>query len=317
MEKDALGRLIKKYQAGKCTPAEMRQIEAWWNSAFYSDRHKKEVSQGERELLKQQSLSALRYLMRDEKQKGHVRKLTLWERLPVGAIAACLAIFVVAAVAIAQWYSPDDVLIASEFGEKIQVTLPDGSIVVLNGNSTLRYSKWKADEDRFVWLDGEAYFSVKHTENHNRFIVNSPDSLRVEVLGTKFTVNNHTGETNVVLREGKVRLEKASHTFVMKPNEMARYSRVSKTFVKHEVNATQEVSWKDNILIFHDETLQSIANRLKSTHGINIIFKNKAHTSEVFNGSIPGDSVELLFEKMENLYDINVRRDDDGNYIVE
>jgi ferric-dicitrate binding protein FerR (iron transport regulator) len=317
MEKDALTRLIKKYEAGKCTPAEIQQLEAWWNAALDSDHYKNEVSQVERGLLKQQTLTALQYSIRQERQKDNVIQLVLWERMSLRAVAACAAILIIAAFVTVKWYGSDEVLIASKFGEKIEVTLPDGSTAILNGNSILRYSKWKPDEERTVWLEGEAYFSVQHTKNHNRFIVNSPDSLRVEVLGTKFTVNNHTGETNVVLREGKVRLEKSSHTFVMKPNEMASYSRSSKTFVKHTVNAIQAVSWKDNLLIFRDETLQSIANRLKSSHGINIIFKNRAHADELFNGSIPGDSVELLFEKIESLYDMKVTRDDDDNYIIE
>src|SRR5687768_13503051 len=123
MEKDALTRLIKKYEAGKCTPAEIQQLEAWWNAALDSDHYKKEVSQVERDVLKQQSLTELQYSIRQGQQKNNIRKLALWERMSWRAVAACAAIFIIAAFVTVKWYGSGEVLIASKFGEKIEVTL--------------------------------------------------------------------------------------------------------------------------------------------------------------------------------------------------
>jgi ferric-dicitrate binding protein FerR (iron transport regulator) len=139
----------------------------------------------------------------------------------------------------------------------------------------------------------------------------------VEVLGTQFTVHNRTGETHVVLREGKVKLNKASQTYIMKPNEMVRYSSIHREFVTTLVDAEQKISWKDNILIFQDETLQTVADRLEASHGLRIFFKNETVSKEIFNGSIPGDSVEVLFEKIEKLYGLSVTQNDSRTYTIE
>ena len=316
MERDDLIRLIKKFVAGNCTPSEKEMLERWWDAALHNDTYKDEVSQLEREMLKQKSLRKIQSVIR-ESNAGNVRQLTPWYKSHTPAIAACLSVFILATIALLMWNTNKELAVSSKYGERIEFTLPDGSTVVLNGNSRIRYSDWADNEDRHVWLEGEAFFAVRHTENHNRFIVNGPDSVNVQVLGTQFSVNNRSGETNVILREGKVRLEKASQAIIMKPNEMVSYSRSARQFRKKDINADQQISWKDNVLIFQDETFQEIAVRLKASHNINIIFRNAEHANEVFNGSIPGDSVSLLFEKIEKLYAMTIRRDADGNYIVE
>ena len=317
MQHEDLTRLVRKYLAGNCTPSEEKELEQWWRSSLDDDRYKKEISELERETLKRKTLSNLQYAIRSGKQNGNARKIDRWQAHQVALLAACVAIFVVATMVLITFNSSPEILITSAFGERREIILPDQSVVVLNGNSSIRYSEWNENEDRNVWLEGEAYFSVVHTANNNRFVVNTIDSLTVEVLGTKFAVSNRMGQTNVVLREGKVRLEKASYTCIMKPNEMASYSKSQKTFFKQTVDADQKISWKDNLLVFEDESLQGVADRLKASHGLIIRFKNESDAREIFNGSIPGDSVELLFEKIETLYHLQVKRNDDGAYIVE
>jgi ferric-dicitrate binding protein FerR (iron transport regulator) len=49
------------------------------------------------------------------------------------------------------------------------------------------------------------------------------------------------------------------------------------------------VAWKDNILLFKDETLQSVFKRLQESHGIKVRFIHATIAQEVFNGSVPGD----------------------------
>ncbi len=73
------------------------------------------------------------------------------------------------------WYYDYEIrtaLYATTFGEVKNITLPDGTGVVLNANSSLRVSdNTSEDSVREVWLEGEAFFSVTHTPDHQRFIV--------------------------------------------------------------------------------------------------------------------------------------------------
>jgi ferric-dicitrate binding protein FerR (iron transport regulator) len=231
-------------------------------------------------------------------------------------MAACLVVTIIATVGVFIKYSAASVHITTAYGERREITLPDGSTVVLNGNSSLQYERWKENEDRKLQLQGEAFFSVKHTANHNRFIVSTPDSLKIEVLGTQFSVNNRKDITNVVLSEGQVKLADARNSYIMKPDEMVSYSKSSQQFVASHVNAQQKISWKDNLLIYHDETIENIVEDLRATHGLNVVFENEAIKKEIFNGSIPGDSVHVFFDKINKLYNVRIERKDDDSYTL-
>jgi ferric-dicitrate binding protein FerR (iron transport regulator) len=48
------------------------------------------------------------------------------------------------------------------FGKQKEIILPDQSVVILNGNSSIRYAAaWNSEKAREVWLEGEAYFAVQ------------------------------------------------------------------------------------------------------------------------------------------------------------
>ena len=102
---------------------------------------------------------------------------------------------------------PDETVVATQYGETQEFTLPDGTEVFLNANSTLRYS---ADETpREVWLEGEAYFQVVKQKNGltkraDDFRVHT-QNLTVRVLGTRFVVDSR--KEQVVLDEGKVEVQ--------------------------------------------------------------------------------------------------------------
>jgi ferric-dicitrate binding protein FerR (iron transport regulator) len=328
MEKDELRNLIRRFLAGSCTPEEKQALERWWSNAQEDDHYLQGLPDTEREALKMEMLRNIRMMIhvREAQEKpetpgrstvkaAKVRSLGLWAQ-GWKLAAACMVLALIASVVMVQVYFSGEVIIRTGYGERLEVELPDRSMVVLNGNSSLRYTRWEAGQHRTVWLEGEAFFSVTHTENHNRFTVHTPDSLIIEVLGTQFSVNNRKGATNVILREGEVRLEKASAVYIMKPDEKVSYSQDELKFVTETVDARHEVSWKDNLLIYRDETVGHIIDKLSDSHGIKVIFRNEAIRQEIFNGSVPADSVSLFFDKIERLYGAEVTREEDGTYVI-
>lgn len=328
MEKKVLTRLIQKYVAGTCTPEEAQRLEQWWQGALQDDRFMRELSREEQDTLEEQMLTnitstirtrALHVVPQEEsgREKDTIRPLVPWNGYAKLAVA-CVLLLSIASIVFLQVIRPAmDINVVSAYGERREVALPDGSTVVLNGNSSLRYSGWKENQDRKVWLTGEAFFSVKHTANHNRFIVYTPDSLKIEVLGTQFSVNNRKGVTDVVLQEGKVKLADARGSYIMKPDEMVRYSKDKPVFIAKNVNARHRVAWKDNLLIFQDESIGSITEKLAESHGLKVVFENEAVKNEIFNGSVPADSVSLLFDKINKLYRVQVVREKDGTYVIK
>ncbi len=127
-------------------------------------------------------------------------------------------------------HSPLVKVYQTDYGEKQEVTLPDGSSVILGANSQLYYPRfWDEQKPRLVTLEGEAYFSVTHQANDQKFIVRSGE-VEIEVLGTKFNVNNRRGENRVLLEEGSIRLDVSkvdplstqAPRILMEPGEMVQ-----------------------------------------------------------------------------------------------
>ena len=97
------------------------------------------------------------------------------------------------------------------YGEMLDVSLKDGSIVTLNSNSSISYKK---NNPRNIKLSGEAYFKVeKDLTKQAKFKVTTKD-LTVEVYGTQFNVKTSEDKTKVFLEEGSVllNLNIRSHT---------------------------------------------------------------------------------------------------------
>ncbi|MBO0939796.1 FecR domain-containing protein [Fibrella sp. HMF5335] len=209
------------------------------------------------------------------------------------------------------------------FGKTQTVALPDGSVVTLNGNSTLTLSpNWNKDQMRLVTLDGEAFFTVaKHRDQTGqpvKFRVKTPD-LTVEVLGTQFNVSRRHDQTEVVLQEGRVQVTEAqtnASPTLMQPGERLTYSGLNGKLTKTTVDTRLYTSWQTNMLIFRDKPVTEIAQLLADNYGIAIEFKNKDMATARFSGSVPADSVVVFFAKIEKLYGVSVRQEGQ-RYIIE
>jgi len=94
--------------------------------------------------------------------------------------------------------------LATGIGDKAEVTFSDGSRVILNASSKIEFPQKFQSQKREVFLDGEAYFEVKH-DPERPFLVHNKN-VEVEVLGTKFNVRgwNEDPSVEVVVQSGMV-----------------------------------------------------------------------------------------------------------------
>lgn len=158
------------------------------------------------------------------------------------------------------------------YGKTFKLSLSDGSQVVLNAGSELKFPvNFQNAESRTVFLNGEAYFEVAKDRQHP-FIVNTQD-MDVEVLGTSFNVTSYTDDqkTYTVLVEGKV----AAHdklatgdTKILNPNEIAFFEDGQLQVEAVKVN--KYVAWVDGELIFVDDSFKVITNKLERKFNVKI-----------------------------------------------
>ena len=151
-------------------------------------------------------------------------------------------------------------------GEVKEFVLSDGTKVWLNSKTVLIASEPFVEENREVLLIGECYFEVARNEE-KPFIIKT-SSLRTTVLGTHLNISAHPGDTNteVSLYEGKVELSdknKPEYKMVMKPGQKVSFSNDEKNFYTKSNELEKPAEWREGILRFYDEDLNSISKKLE------------------------------------------------------
>jgi transmembrane sensor len=199
------------------------------------------------------------------------------------------------------------------YGETMEVDLPDGSIVTLNANSTLRLGSWETERE--VWLHGEAFFSVKKQQLKSRavkFVVHTAD-VDVSVLGTKFTVSDHQ-TTTVVLNEGKIQLTRGNENILMNPGELVEILKDQDQMVKRTVDPKVYSSWKDKEWILDGLTIKEVAKRLENTFGMKVMIKKEPNATTKVTGVVPTDNLDRLLTALSAVFELEFKRK--GNQIV-
>lgn len=186
----------------------------------------------------------------------------------------------------------------TNYGEIIDLKLPDGTSVVLNGNSEISYDN---DNPRLLNLKGEAYFKVKPIPSTNAKFWVITNDLKVEVLGTQFHVNTRKQKTNVVLDEGSIHLEfKNGEVAKMIPGEMVSFSNESKKLLHKKVNIeTPYALWRGGTYAFNEIPLKDVMTNLELTYGLEVRY-SADHLKEIpISGGIPNQNLNICIAAIE------------------
>jgi len=204
--------------------------------------------------------------------------------------------------------------VRTAYGEWKQIYLPDGSKVQLNANSELTYqADWQEGESRELWLEGEAFFEVGKDSEGTSFTVHAGE-LAIVVLGTAFNVNRRTGQTEVYLQEGSVRLQSPSGAQVIEPGELAIYSEREKRMgAIQAVPAEAHISWKDGVLIIQNKPVRQILQRLEEIYGFTFVPEDTTLLDDIKTVAVPMDDLELALPILERVLGAELKVD--GNII--
>lgn len=157
------------------------------------------------------------------------------------------------------------------------VELPDGTVVTVNGGSSIIYPKTFRGGDgcRNVFLNGEAHFDVKKDQKHP-FIVNV-GPMKVKVLGTHFDIKAYADEQTITttLEKGRVMVYDSLQSLILAPDELANYNRTTNELTKRKVDAAKHCDWIRGNLFFENRPLEGILSDLE--HKYNVRFKVATH----------------------------------------
>lgn len=216
------------------------------------------------------------------------------------AAAASIALVIGAYLLSDFWYYKQ---YETGYGEIRTIVLPDSSRVTLNANSVLSIPRFGfGSGTREVMLKGEAEFAVKHTVDHSKFIVRTPDKLEVKVLGTEFIVYSRERGSKVVLSQGSVQLRSLkvlnARPVLMKPGDVATMSTQGTLSLKHSESLSAHQAWKQRLFMFENTPVSEIAYQISEHFGVNVVVTDSTLARRTiggtFNASDPANVLKVL-----------------------
>ncbi len=157
------------------------------------------------------------------------------------------------------------------------ITLPDGSSVVLHGDSHLEYDAGFKNGKREVTLTGEAYFDVAHNPE-SPFIIYS-GKVKTTVLGTSFNIKAWPGQKDITVSvtRGKVKVEDEEQLIaVLTEDKQIVYNTETLTAAKEEtLNTADAIVWVQADMTFDEIPLGILAEQIGIRYGIQVTFENQ------------------------------------------
>jgi len=160
---------------------------------------------------------------------------------------------------------------STERAEYKYILLPDSTQVWLNAGSTLDYPEHFDEKTREVTLTGEAYFDVKHAEEHP-FVIHT-GQIQTTVLGTAFNINAYTDRSNiqVSVSRGKVKVSRGDQLIAtLVKGQAVKVSQTGDTGPQKVLTTNSVAAWQQGNMVYDDETLGDIIADLQRVYNVNI-----------------------------------------------
>lgn len=193
-------------------------------------------------------------------------------------------------------------------GERAEVTLSDGTTVLLNADSRIEYPVTFQGDERHVKIYGEALFKVQHDEAHP-FVVSTFVS-DIRVLGTTFNVLADPQERlfSTTLMEGSVRVQSLgdpSDVHLMRPGDVV--TLVGGRLQKGVQEDPAALCWLDGLVNLNAPSFAALMKRFEKAFGVSIVLKANP-SIEGLSGEIRvSEGVEHALKVLQHVVDFDYR----------
>lgn len=201
-----------------------------------------------------------------------------------------------------------DFVVSTSEGEQVSISLPDGSQITLNENSSLSYNLSAYNSDhRKVFFEGEGYFQVQ--KNPDVPFSVQAQGLEVQVLGTVFNLISRPlqSKTELSLEEGSVRFLslKSGENVILSPNQKAVLDLITgKVKVDKMSFGTDASAWKRGELVFRNVPFKDVLKKIEETYHVTIIMETTHvdYCNDLFTGVLSRTNINEVLEVIEYSY---------------
>ena len=199
-------------------------------------------------------------------------------------------------------------------GQRVHITLADGTEAWLSSRSQVRIPNQFNKENRIIELDGEGYFSVTKDVKHP-FIVQT-SQYDVKVLGTKFYVFAYSEsprfEANLV--EGSVCVYgrgDEENSIILSPNEKVYLE--NNRLIKADYVFNNEEYLKNGVFSFTGVPFSQILNYLSLWYNVKFEWKDTVSLNHKVSGKFRRtDEVKDILEALQGVYPFNYKLENDS-----
>jgi transmembrane sensor len=187
-------------------------------------------------------------------------------------------------------------------GEKLQLTLPDGTRVWMNSVSELEFPVEFNEEERVVRLSGEAYFEVEK-DSIRPFRVHAEGTVTTAV-GTSFNVSaKNLSRVNISLLTGRVKVEAPllSEGFYLDPGQDMQFEPEIEKISIQGFNAGRVIAWKEGKLIFTEASLSEAVKKLEEWYGVSIHLENAKAIKWRYSGEYHNQTLDNVLNSMAHV----------------
>ncbi len=214
---------------------------------------------------------------------------------------------------------------STEMGVIRSLPLPDGSTLLLNTDSAV-VVRFNAAERRVKLLRGEANFKV--AKNPARPFIVSTGAIDVRAVGTAFDVRQRPGAVEVVVTEGKVRVDdrvagksrlpasSASDGYesVLVAGQRAYIAvgsnqELAKVVPVAPAEISQALAWQSHRLEFVATPLADIVAEFNRYNRRKLVIADPRLASRRFGGTFPAGDYEEFVRLLESDFGIVTERD--------
>jgi ferric-dicitrate binding protein FerR (iron transport regulator) len=241
-----------------------------------------------------------------EKRRSRISWPARWSRI---AATLLLPVSILCAV---YFYRESSLVLSQEMlvttgkAERASITLPDGTVVSLNAESTLEYHpKDYNKKERKINFSGEGYFQVFHNGKIPFFI--NAKGLQVKVLGTVFNLSVREKDATAILslEEGSVSLlsTRNNRNVVLQENQKAILDHLTGNItVVADENIRDLSAWRRGDMVFRNTELSQVIRSIEENYSMTIQTDCKDCLSDPFTGTLPVNNLNEALEVVEHSY---------------
>lgn len=239
---------------------------------------------------KNRLLQEIRTTEEKKQARGKIHWLSVFKYIAVAVVSICSTLGI-------QYLTDKNATVQyielnMEAGPRMgHITLPDGTKVILNASTKLRFPDQFKKNIREVFLDGEAYFDVKRNEKAP-FVIYT-DKQKIHVLGTTFNVMDYVDDDYAIttLVSGKIKMSTVDENgdygepIILEPNQQVFFNRQTKQLALSAIRLDMNRTWVNKVYHFRNEPLFQITARLEKLHGVKILIQNEVLKETEFTGT--------------------------------